>query len=188
MNPPHYVYRVDHDVGFAPHVRRGVCTVCGCKSTTVERWARKGSWVVGLGGVGTGRKDSLIYAMQVDDTPPYAIFKEVNPKLASYLDGVGIAADAPVLVSRKFYYFGNRSPVIPRELHHIIHPTQGCKRVTDADIALLKRLVLDKYSVGKHGTPNNSESSECGTCGPRSDSAPKANKRLKQIAPKRRSC
>src|SRR5258705_13245902 len=29
MNPRHYVYRVDHDLGFAPHISGNLCTVCG---------------------------------------------------------------------------------------------------------------------------------------------------------------
>lgn len=155
MQARHYVYRVDHDLGFAPHVSRGVCTVCGCKTTTVERWAAPGSWIVGIGGVGTGRRDTLVYAMQVAQTPSYFAFRRSNPRLAAYLEGTGIDPEAVVLVSRTFYYFGNRSPAIPLELRHIIHPTQGCKRLSDEDIALLRRLVLDRYSVGAHGRPNN---------------------------------
>jgi len=37
--PKHHSYRVDHDLGFAPHVDGALCTVGGCKTTTVERWA-----------------------------------------------------------------------------------------------------------------------------------------------------
>src|SRR5437588_13064727 len=69
--PKHYSYRVDHDLGFAPHISGRVCTVCGCKSTTVEKWATAGSWVIGIGGRGTGKPNKLIYAMQVTATPSY---------------------------------------------------------------------------------------------------------------------
>lgn len=158
MRPRHYVYRVDHDLGFAPHISRSACTVCGCKTTTVERWAEPGSWIVGIGGVGTARRDTLIYAMQVEQTPSYFAFRRSNPRLAAYLEGRGIDAEAPVLVSRTFYYFGNQSPAIPPELRHIVHSTQGCKRLSDEDIALLRRLVLDRYGLGAHGRPNNDES------------------------------
>ena len=72
--PKHYVYRMDHDVGFAPRVHRRACTLCGCKTTTVEQWAEPGSWVVGIGGLGTGRPDALIYAMRVNSTPSYREF------------------------------------------------------------------------------------------------------------------
>lgn len=187
MNPRHYVYRVDHDLGFAPHISRGVCTVCGCKTTTIERWAGKGSWVVGIGGAGTGRRDTLIYAMKVEETPPYFFFKRANAIRAAYLNGVGVTADAPVLVSRTYYYFGNRSPAIPRDLRHIIYPTQGCKRLSDDDIDLLHRLILNEYGIGKHGTPNNANSENDRVCEP--DCPPRgANKRLQQIARRTRSC
>jgi hypothetical protein len=187
MKPPHYVYRVDHDLGFAPHVSKGVCTVCGCKTTTIERWARQGSWIVGIGGVGTGRRDTLIYAMQVEEIPPHFVFKRANPRRAAYLSEAQVAADAPVLVSRTYYYFGNKSPAIPQALQHIIHPTQGCKRLSDDDIALLQRLVLNRHGVGKHGEPNNNEFVDAARCKP--DCPPReANKRLQQIARKTRSC
>jgi len=176
MSLPHYAYRVDHDLGFAPHISKSICTVCGCKSTTVERWAKKGSWVIGFGGANTGRKDTLIYAMQVDDTPPYTLFKKTHPRLAGYLSRKDITPDAPVLVSRTFYYFGDRSPDIPCKLQHIIHPTQGCKRLSDQDIAQLKKLVLRKYSIGMHGKPNN-VSAKCKTCNPKCRTS-KANKAL----------
>src|SRR5687767_10916373 len=61
----HYVYRMDHDTGFAPRVSKGTCTLCGCKTTTVEAWANPGSWIIGIGGKGTGRPDALIYALKV---------------------------------------------------------------------------------------------------------------------------
>lgn len=164
MNAPHYVYRVDHDLGFAPHISRGICTVCGCKTTTVERWAKVGTWIVGIGGVATGRPNTLIYAMKVEETPLYFSFKRANPKRADYLNEVSIAADAPVLVSRTFYYFGDKSPAIPQKLQHIIHPTQGCKRLSDDDVALLQTFILNKHAIGKHGRPNNAESKHDGEC------------------------
>lgn len=152
----HYLYRVDHDLGFAPHIWRGVCSVCGCKRSTIERWARKGSWVVGIGGKGTGKSNKLIYAMQVDDTPTYEQFRREHPANAAYLAGHGIPLDAPVLVARRlFYYFGDHALPLPRELAHIVHPTQGCKRLTDADIELLRTNVLDHFEPGRHGRPNN---------------------------------
>jgi hypothetical protein len=154
--PRHYVYRMDHDLGFAPHVSRGICTVCGCKKTTIERWATKGSWVVGIGGNGTGRPNRLIYAMQVDETPSYSAFLARSPKRAAYLAPHQIGEDAPVLVSRtNYFYFGNRALAIPRELTHIVPKTQGCKRLTELDVGALLRLVLSQWKPGTHGVPNN---------------------------------
>jgi hypothetical protein len=153
--PRHYSYRLDHDYGFAPHVERGFCTICGCKMTTVERWATTGSWIVGIGGNGTGKPNALIYAMLVEDTPSYGEFKENHRARASYLSGHGILRDAPVLVSSHFYYFGDQAPLLPPTLSHIIHLTQGCKRLTEGDLALLIRTVLKRYRRGVHGACNN---------------------------------
>src|SRR5438876_951546 len=81
INPmaKHYSYRVDHDTGFAPHVEGGLCMLCGCKKRTVERWAKAGSWVVGIGGNNTGKPDSLIYAMKVDEILTCSEFKKTRP-------------------------------------------------------------------------------------------------------------
>jgi hypothetical protein len=50
-----YVYRMDHDTGFAPNTERGICALSGCKETTIEKWAGPGSWVIGIGGNNTTR-------------------------------------------------------------------------------------------------------------------------------------
>ena len=151
----HYSYRVDHDLGFAPRIEGRLCTVCGCKVTTIERWAKAGSWIVGIGGKGTGRTNALIYAMKVEQTPSYQDFRKTHPANASYLSGRGIPSDAPVLVSTHFYYFGDHAQLLPPELSHIIHTTQGCKRLSENDIASLNELVLSAYRCGAHGKPNN---------------------------------
>ena len=151
----HYSYRVDHDLGFAPHIEGRLCTVCGCKESTIERWATAGSWIVGIGGKGTGRTDALIYAMKVEETPSYRDFRKVHPAHASYLSGRGIPRDATVLLSTHFYYFGDQAQPLPPELSHIIHATQGCKRLSESDIASLNDKVLSGYRCGAHGKPNN---------------------------------
>ncbi len=69
-----YVYRIDHDTGFAPNVKYGICTLSGCKKTTIEQWAQKGSWVIGIGGNNTGKSDKLIYAMEVEENLLYSQF------------------------------------------------------------------------------------------------------------------
>jgi hypothetical protein len=159
--PPHYSYRVDHDLGFAPHIARGLCTVCGCKATTIERWARPGSWVVGIGGNGTGKPDTLLYAMKVEERHSYAQFMQERPARASYLEGHGIGPEAPVLVSRHFFFFGDRARPLPSALKHLIHPTQGCKRLSDEDIGLLNKYVLSGLRPGRYGHPNNALKIQC---------------------------
>jgi hypothetical protein len=153
--PKHYVYRVDHDLGFAPHVEGGICTVCGCKSTSVERWATMGSFVVGLGGLGTRHPDAIIYAMRVEATPTLGEFIKRYPRRSRYLINIGISLDAPVLFSRNYYYFGDHAVALPRSLRHIIFDRQGCKKLTEDDVLSLERFLSRRYSIGRHGRPNN---------------------------------
>ena len=160
--PPHYSYRVDHDLGFAPHVWRNIATVCGCKTTTIERWAQTGSWIIGIGGNGTGQSNKLVYAMKVTEIPTYGAFRVAHPAAAAYLNQHSFTDDARVLVSsRDFYYFGNHALTIPAMLQHIIHPTQGCKRVSDKDIDLLMATVIGDLKPGRHGRPNNGPDVSC---------------------------
>jgi Nucleotide modification associated domain 2 len=151
----HYSYRADHDLGFAPHIWRCVATVCGCKVSTIERWAEVGSWIVGIGGNGTGKPNQLLYAMQVTATPKYCEFREQHQANAAYLSSHPIEDEAHVLVSHgKFYYFGDQAVSLPTKLSNIIHPTQGCKRLSDEDVTHLIRF-LGNLKPGKHGEPNN---------------------------------
>ena len=62
-----YVYRMHHDTGFAPNVEGRICSLCGCKVTTIEKWAREGSWIIGIGGDQTTKSDMLIYMMAVEE-------------------------------------------------------------------------------------------------------------------------
>ena len=123
----HYVYRMDHDTGFAPHVSKTVCTLCGCKLTTVEAWAEPGSWVIGIGGNGTGRPDALIYALKFATTPTLGDLRRQSPHRAAYLAGRSLKPSAKVLVSHHFYYFGSNAVPLPSNLAHLIIARQGCK-------------------------------------------------------------
>ncbi len=152
--PKHYVYRMDHDVGFAPRIQGCLCTLCGCKTTTVERWAEPGSWVVGIGGLGTGRPDALIYAMRVDSTPSYHALSRGQHHVAAYLRGHGIVQNAHVLLAYYFFYFGENVLLLPPHLKHIVIDRQGAWRLTDPDVEALQRF-LGPYGPGKHGEPNN---------------------------------
>jgi hypothetical protein len=82
--PNHYAYRLDHDTGFAPHIVNGICTLCGCKTTTIEQWAQPVSWIVGIGGNGTGKPNRLIYAMRVEATPSLEALCRREPFLTAY--------------------------------------------------------------------------------------------------------
>jgi hypothetical protein len=150
----HYIYRVDHDRGFAPNVEYGICTLCGCKINTIESWAQKGSWVIGVGGNGTGKSNKLIYAMEVKQVLSRAEFRARYRRKSTYLRGKAISA-ANVLLSRKFYYFGDNAIDLPKELRHIVIRGRGCKRVSDEDILKLSKYLKREHTCGTRGRPNN---------------------------------
>lgn len=162
----HYAYRLDHDTGFAPHVVAGVCTLCGCKRTTVEAWAQPGSWVVGIGGNGTGKPNRLIYAMGVESNPTVEELRRRSSRLTDYLRGHDIEESARILVSRHFYYFGSNAIRLPSRLQDLVIRRQGCRKVTDEQIArLVAHLAARNYSPGIHGAPNNLRPQRSTPCG-----------------------
>ena len=155
--PKHYIYRLDHDLGYAPNVDYGICTLCGCKTHSIEVWAKPDSWVIGIGGNGTRQPNKLIYAMQVEQVLPYAEFKARYKQKSAYLEGKHIDPAANVLFSRRFYYFGDKAFELPKELHHIIIHGRGCKLVSDEDAVTLKKYLAKQYKYGMHGKPNNAK-------------------------------
>ena len=161
----HYVYRMDHDTGFAPHVSENVCTLCGCKTTTVEAWAEPGSWVIGIGGKGTGRPDALIYALRVKANPTLAEFHRQSPRRAAYLAGRSLKPSSKVLVARHFYYLGNNAGPLPSNLEHLMIRAQGCKTATDEDVARLDSYLAGRFGPGVHGFPNNPSRAPSERCG-----------------------
>ena len=151
----HYIYRMDHDTGFAPRVSANTCTLCGCKTTTVEAWAQPGSWVIGIGGKGTGKADALIYALRVEANPTVAEFRRRSPRRAAYLAGRALKASSKVLVARHFYYLGSSAVSLPFKLKHLTIPAQGCKTLADEDASRLDRYLSKRFGPGVHGVPNN---------------------------------
>lgn len=148
---------MDHDTGFAPHIENHICTLSGCKKTTIEVWAKPGSWVIGIGGIKTSKPDKMIYVMEVSENLLYREFKkrysEISEYFFRYENG---KSGSHVLVSMKFYYFGDNAISLPENLKHIIHSTEGCKTVTDIDIKILKDFLLNRYQdYGVKGKPNN---------------------------------
>ena len=171
--PKNYIYRMDHDTGFAPNIKYGICTLCGCKKTIIEKHAEKGSWVIGIGGNGTGKPNKVIYAMEVEDTPSYSKFKKEYPGKSRYLKG-RCNPEMHVLISRKFYYFGDNAFCLPNNLKHIIIYQQGRKCVSEEDIAKLTKHILSKWpGYGIHGKPNNSNHQTLSKCRQKHKSQPK---------------
>jgi hypothetical protein len=161
--PKNYVYRMTHDRGFAPNIKYGICTLSGCMLNTVEIWAKKGSWVIGIGGKNTGKSDKLIYVMEVEENLEYLKFQERFPKKSKYL--CSEVAGTNVLVSRKFYYFGNNAIDLPEDLKHIIIDRHGTKCVSDEDMIKLKKYLEERYNYGILGNPCNCKNhKKCSKC------------------------
>jgi hypothetical protein len=161
----HYVYRMDHDTGFAPHITKGLCTLCGCKTSTVEAWAKPGSWVIGIGGKGTGKPDALVYALRVDTAPTLSEFRRKSPLRAAYLANKSLKPSARVLLGRHFYYLGDKAVPLPLELRHLIIRAQGCRLADDGDIARLDAYLAKRLGRGVHGVPNNGPHIKRKRCG-----------------------
>lgn len=151
--PKHYSYRMDHDTGFAPNVSYGICTLCGCKSL-IEKHAKTGSWVVGIGGNNTGKPDKLIYAMEVKNNLPFAEFKRNYRTKGRYLKPKENREH--VLVSNNFFYFGDKAISLPTYLRHIIKHEWGTKCIELDDVTkLLHHLSKKGFKPGIMGNPNN---------------------------------
>jgi hypothetical protein len=178
----HYMYRMDHDTGFAPHVAEDVCTLCGCKTTTVEAWAEPGSWVIGIGGMGTGRPDALIYALKVEVNPSLAEFQRQSPQRAVYLAGRSLKPTSKVLVARHFYYLGNNAVSLPSNLKHLMIRAQGCKTASSDDVERLDAYLTGEFGPGIHGSPNNQSRTPRRRCG-----CGRANNRLDRTGGKKDS-
>jgi hypothetical protein len=84
----------------------------------------------------------------------YSKFKKRYPGKSKYLQVND--AGTNVLLSRKFYYFGDNAIDLPEELKHIIIG-RGRKCVTEDNVSELKRYIekcgYRKYGV--FGKPNN---------------------------------
>jgi len=148
--PKNYVYRMTHDTGFAPNIEYGICTLSGCKNNksgrkkNIEENATRKSWVIGIGGKDTGKSNKLIYVMEVEENLEYSQFQERYPEKSKYLQPEN--AGTNVLLSRKFYYFGDHAVDLPEGLVHIIYRGRNCKSVCDKDISKLRKYLEERYS------------------------------------------
>ena len=90
--------------------------------------------------------------MEVQKVLPFFEFRSRYIRKGAYLRGKGIDRAANVLLSRKFYYFGDKAIDLPNDLQHIIIRGRGCKRVSDGDIAKLNKY-LKSRPYGTWGSP-----------------------------------
>lgn len=164
-----YVYRMDHDTGLAPNTSYKLCSLTGCKNRkskrkNIEELAQPGSFVIGIGGKGTGQPDKIVYLMEVEENLNIVDFKRKYPKKSGYLKGH--PPGERVLISKKFYYFGKNAIDIPSKIKDALMingPGFKNKKVTVDVINELKKSLPKKYGV--HGRPNNKKTDlKCGGC------------------------
>jgi hypothetical protein len=156
----HYAYTIDHDTGYAPNVDYGICTLCGCKRRSIEPHASKDSLVFGFGGNQTGWPGLLIYAMCVDASLTIREFRSRYPGKSRYLGrgGPHLRASAPVLLSRRYFYFGDRAFELPKKLRYLVFRGRGCKLVPETDASRLWQHIRKRAGAfGRHGWPCNGD-------------------------------
>ncbi len=158
--PKHYVYRMNHDTGYAPKIQGKLCTLAGCKYSktgkkrNIEESAEKGSWVIGIGGNRTTKPDKLIYMLKVKENISIREFMRIYPNESKYL--VIETNMTRVLVSREYYYFG-KNAITLNGLDGLIVKTQGCKCPSDKDVEKLLSFLEKEGHTKKqiNGKPNN---------------------------------
>lgn len=173
-------YVVRYDAGSAPNPSAGWCSLAICKPR-IRRHAQVGDWIIGQR---SQTADRIVYVMQVERKLGFAEywndpdFRSRRPNHCRRPDNIyrptkdgGLewvsnpvheATAEPkdtgglfVLVSRRFWYFGDSSPPLAPELSHLLHRGQGhslhVRRKAD-DLDRLQQW-LGHWSIGVHGRP-----------------------------------
>jgi hypothetical protein len=184
MEPRVFRYVVANDGGVAPQPFDGYCTLAVCKPQ-IRKAAQVGDWVIGFRGRMAGH---VTYVMQVEEVIPIAKYwsdrrfanrrpgRTRTPDNFYRLQPDGQFEQVPnevhgpselrkdtggrnVLVSKRFWYFGNASPRIAPELSHLIqrhrgHAVQINRRGDDLERL---QLWLSRWPTGVHGSPVDRE-------------------------------
>lgn len=180
LKPRIFRYVVRYDSGVAPRPFDGYCTLAICKPA-IRSAARVGDWVVGFR---TRAPGEVIYAMRVDEVLTFAEywkdprFRNRRPGSSSTPDNLyrprrgGALEQVPnhvhgkdaaptdlkgcnVLVSQRFWYFGDNSPSIATDLVHLFHAGIGHavhKNRREDDVDRLAHW-LSAWRKGIHGKP-----------------------------------
>jgi hypothetical protein len=146
LNSRIYRYVVAYDGGSAPNPFGGWCSLAICKPQ-IRKTANIGDWIIGLR---SGRPDQVIYIMQIEERLSFAEYwndarflgkrPDKNPRSDNIYrsdEQGGLAwvenrvhdeghterdlGGKYVLVSKKFWYFGDQSPSLPTDLIHLVH-------------------------------------------------------------------
>ena len=179
-----FSYIVKYDSGFAPNPFGGICTLACCKPV-IRRTAQIGDWIIGT--TPAPRPGRLVYAMRVGrgltydyyfNDPRYEnkkpgvdnprgdnIYSPTNGELQQLPNPAhderhetGDLSTNRVLISDVFFYFGKEAPTIPKRFQHIVHTTQGHKRIRSRDRGYDKatefiRWLEGEYKPGIYGEP-----------------------------------
>jgi hypothetical protein len=95
-----HTYCVEHDLGFAPNPFHGVCSL-GCCAPQLRQHASVGDIVVGRGSARVGRRNSLVYWMQVDEILSFDEYN-ADPRFASKIPDM--AASTMLRYGDNIYY------------------------------------------------------------------------------------
>lgn len=176
-----FSYVVDHDNGFSPNPYYGVCTLAHCKFSktgkkNVVELAQKGDWVIGTGGNGkrSAGHGKLIYAMHVDKILTLKQYyhdrrfrKKKRKKTGSFQQSCGDnlsklkhRTNRFVLISHKYFYFGDKAIKIPQRFRmHPVHPLEkkgpGFKsKFSEQFVTAVSMWLEGNFRTGIHGIPH----------------------------------
>lgn len=179
-SPRVFRYVVRWDGGTAPRPFDGVLSLAICKPK-IRATAEKGDWLIGFRSAKPGE---VIYAMQVTERlllGDYWLdkrFRDRRPGRSPFpdniyrRDGFGTLLQEPnhvhgsdsirgdtsgrhVLLSDRFWYFGENSVPIPNELVHLVH--SGIGHTVHKGHAVMNPVLIERWlrswPVGVHGAP-----------------------------------
>jgi hypothetical protein len=165
-----YSYVVEHDEGRAPNPYFRVCTLCRCKFRSSSRkprnvveLAKEGDWIVGTGGASrrSSGHGTIVYAMRVDEKLTreqyYTERRFARKRLGPQGDNEKPTSDFErrkqfSLVSRHFYYFGERAIDIPPRFRKL-EKKGPAFRSDFPDICGFVEWLEANYEPGRHGKP-----------------------------------
>ncbi len=167
-------YVVAHDTGFAPNPDGRHCTLACCKPV-IRKCAAPGDWIVGTHSVKIGR-GLVCYAMRVDrvillnaywqlkefqnrkDNIYYLTNKGYRQKQNKYHDRTQMDRDLKsrrVLISKHFWYFGNKDIALPKSLNEVIAKRGHKSQFSDKAISSFLSWLKKQGKSGRRGKPRS---------------------------------
>ena len=174
-----FSYVVEHDTGEAPNPYFGCCTLCLCKfreeptkPRNIVELANEGDWIIGTGGANSKKSagnGKLVYAMRVDRKvtlaeyyadPAYACKKpSQNSRFARQRGDNKRPKNSFerkkrfVLISKHFYYFGDKAKAIPSSKRRQFEKKGVGFRYLNEKCAGWFENWIKRFKRGRHGEP-----------------------------------